>query len=72
MSATITYKKPKHKPTKSKSARISRGTDLRNCGAIIFDGYIDDRIPKKFCFNIVSHTQQMRERNNAYSFFSID
>lgn len=75
MRASVTYKKPKFRPTKSKSSRIAKmasAADLSNCGAVVIKGYINHDTPKEFYFNIVSPTQQMRERNKAYSFFSID
>lgn len=74
MSVHSTYKRSS-KRTPSKSSRIVKNTrssalpvgrNFAISGRTATDGY------KTFSFAVLSTSQQMRERNEAYRFFSID
>lgn len=58
--------------TASKNMRVARRTTIPINGTIIIKGDTPSKKVKPFRFTIVSSTQQMKERNSAYQFFSLD
>ncbi len=55
-----------------KKIRVKRLTPGSLKGTFVETRNIDAHTPKTIKLAVVSHKQQMRERNNAYHFFSLD
>lgn len=75
MPAKVTYKSRRTKQRPSKSSRIMKTAASGNLplgGTVTIKGKASDNTTKTFRFSVVSPAQQMKERNRAYRFFSID
>ena len=68
MGVQITYRKKAAR----KSIRIAKATSTPLKGTYVVRGTIASNTTKTLQFAVVSPAQQMRERNSAYHFFSLD
>lgn len=55
-----------------KASRIVGESSKPSIDNFTYTGFVAPNKLKTFTFKIVSASQQMRERNSAYNFFSID
>jgi len=64
---------PRQKPVARKTSRLLKASQTFGLGSVItIKGKTPSQTEKSFHFKVLTAAQQMKERNKAYKFFSID
>lgn len=73
MSTTGPHTKKSGSTAAKKTSRIAKkASTMPFKGTIVVSGKSSDDITKTFRFSVLYATKQLKERNKAYNFFSID
>jgi hypothetical protein len=66
------HAKRRNTVAKKKSRIVKKASAMPSQGTFVVKGTSPDKKTKTFRFSVLSPAQQVRERNRAYQFFSID